>query len=167
MYAMAAITPWYCGCGPGRHSPGGQSSPNPLKVPHPDHRAVSHSRQFPASKLPSTGRRSLSSIMPPTPHPKTPPISPIFIADNVTLVVSREKRRESAAGLCRTERCEGLSARRLRASSRGVGRADPPPRRRQLKAPAIGHVIGDLPGLRPERPRRTSGVPGAFASAKQ
>src|SRR6266567_9020300 len=27
---MAAITPWYCGCGPGRHSPGGQSSPNPL-----------------------------------------------------------------------------------------------------------------------------------------
>jgi len=29
--------------------------------------------------------------MPPTPHPKTPPISPIFIADNVTLVVSREK----------------------------------------------------------------------------
>jgi len=30
-------------------------------------------------------------IMPPTPHPKTPPISPIFTADNVTLVVSREK----------------------------------------------------------------------------
>src|SRR5262249_14131442 len=26
--AMAAITPWYCGCRPGRHTPGGHLSPN-------------------------------------------------------------------------------------------------------------------------------------------
>jgi hypothetical protein len=35
------------------------------------------------------------TIMAPPPHPKTPPISPIFTADSVTLVVSREKDRKS------------------------------------------------------------------------
>jgi len=35
--------------------------------------------------------RKNGGIMPPTPHLKTPPISPIFTADSFTLVVSREK----------------------------------------------------------------------------
>jgi hypothetical protein len=32
--AMAAITPWYCRCSPGRHSPGGQSSPKSSQPRH-------------------------------------------------------------------------------------------------------------------------------------
>jgi hypothetical protein len=49
--------------------------------------------------------------------------SPIFISDQITLHVSREKKREIALARCRMGRCEGRSAGRLRPSSQGCGRA--------------------------------------------
>jgi hypothetical protein len=62
-----------------------------------------------ADERPGSGRLTTSTIFAgaANPHLKTPPISPIFTADSVTLVVSREKDG-IAAGFRRMGRCEGL-----------------------------------------------------------
>ena len=71
----------------------------------------------------------LPPLMPvhPVPHPQKLPIAPIFIADSVSLAVSREKGREIAGRLRRLGQRERRSAGRLRASSRGVGGGSYPP----------------------------------------
>ena len=56
------------------------------------------------------------TIMAPPPHPKTPPISPIFTADSVTLVVSREK--DGKLRLVSDERERGRSVPNCKAGGR-------------------------------------------------
>jgi hypothetical protein len=77
----------------------------------------------------------------------TPPpqISSIFIADSVTLHVSREKDKEIAFGRCRMGRYEGRSAGWLRASSQGMGGADPTPRQGKRFRPGRANVLRAWP----------------------